>query len=177
MECVYENEGGKLGDIIIRDPYLFPAAQTVRGVIHIAVAVLHTGVIVILACLFKGGPVTLKRKICYFYLALAGIGSAVEGAATLIFTEKDGSAMALIARAITITSLGPLLVEANGMGESLWPSKHWESVWILSILYLLGSLAGFLTASSLSDTLSLLLLACFMGLGALYSGGSLKGVP
>ena len=78
--------------------------------------------------------------------------------------------MILIARMVTITSLGPLLASANGLGETIWPSKRWQNVWIMSILFLLASLAGFLTLLLMRRDFGLLILGCIMALGFFYTG-------
>ena len=84
--------------------------------------------------------------------------------------SQDGFALILIARMVTITSLGPLLASANGLGETIWPSKRWQDVWIVSILFLLASLAGFLTLSLMRRDFGLLALGCIMATGASYAG-------
>lgn len=82
--------------------------------------------------------------------------------------SQDGFPMILIARMVTITSLAPLIASVNGVGEYLWPSKHWQNVWIMSFLLLLASIAGFISLSLVYRRLSLVFLAGIMGLGALY---------
>lgn len=72
---------------------------------------------------------------------------------------------------VLITSLGPLLVVVNGMGETTWASQHWAAIWILSISFLLGSVAAFLATSLLAPRVALLALAVIMSLGALYVTG------
>ena len=84
--------------------------------------------------------------------------------------SQDGFALILMARVVTITSLGPLLAAANGMGETIWPSKRWQEVWIVSIIFLLASLAGFLTLSLMLRDFGLLTLGCIMATGASYAG-------
>mmetsp|Transcript_26279 Transcript_26279/g.57490 ORF Transcript_26279/g.57490 Transcript_26279/m.57490 type:complete len:293 (-) Transcript_26279:244-1122(-) len=170
MEC--EFEGGKFDDFIIQDPYLFPAAHGGRLVGLWCNGGL-CGLLAVLIWLPWFRPKMkdrLKIKLCSWYAVLTSCGNALEALATCVLSENDGFALMLIARMVTITSLGPLLALANGLGEAIWPSKRWQDVWIVSILFLLGSLAGFLTLSLMLRDFGVLALGCTMALGFFYTG-------
>ena len=88
MECVAD--GGKNGDIIIRDPYLFPLAHAVRTAMLFATSALG----ILFASSFfcpaiRSGPWNLTKKICCWYLGLNSFGCALEAAATVFLSESE----------------------------------------------------------------------------------------
>lgn len=174
MECKIFKATDDYADeeIIIRDPYLFPRQHPVRSVALGGAAAVSLVFAFVLwsRCCPPMKEDRLKLKLCFWYQCLAAFGSLLEVAATAFLSENDGFALILMARVVTITSLGPLLAAANGMGETIWPSKRWQEVWIVSIIFLLASLAGFLTLSLMLRDFGLLTLGCIMATGASYAG-------
>lgn len=88
MECTMD--GGKNGDFIILDPYLFPAAHAVR-----LVGLWGNAASTALAAFmfwhpwFLPSAFRLKGKLCFWYMLLTCVGSSVEALATTLLSEND----------------------------------------------------------------------------------------
>ena len=89
MECRFD--GGRNGDVIVPDPYLFPAAHSLRlaGLWIIAGSGVALALMIWLPCVRFGEIFPLKDHLCLWYPLLTSLGSSVEALATTLLTEYD----------------------------------------------------------------------------------------
>jgi len=104
------------------------------------------------------------------YFALSGLGYLMEAIGTTAFSQRSGIILFMVSRFLATLSLAPFLILVNGVGEALWPSRIWRSLWILNSLFVLISLIWVLWMvidhTDFALTTVAYLLACVHGYGA-----------
>ena len=118
----------------------------------------------------------LHRRLYTSYFLLSGLGYVVQGIASTV-PQSNGSALLMLSRLLAIASAAPLIVLVNGVGEAVWPSRRWRSVyfcWTI-LLFILSASIFILVAMAeelLVVTVSLSLAALHFYAAAIWTAGA-----